>query len=101
MRTKTKPAQLDAIDVAILEVLQTDGRLSNLDLAQRVPLLAQPAAQILVAHGPHAHDLAHVTQLLHPPDEHAHTFGGLVAQGMQKTLADFRGRVTPNPVSTP
>ena len=38
MRTKTKPAQLDAIDVAILEVLQTDGRLSNLDLAQRVHL---------------------------------------------------------------
>ncbi len=38
MRTKTRPAQLDAIDVAILEVLQTDGRLSNLDLAQRVHL---------------------------------------------------------------
>jgi DNA-binding Lrp family transcriptional regulator len=31
-------AQLDAIDVAILEVLQADGRLSNLDLAQRVHL---------------------------------------------------------------
>jgi DNA-binding Lrp family transcriptional regulator len=31
-------AQLDAIDVAILEALQTDGRLSNLDLAQRVHL---------------------------------------------------------------
>ena len=38
MRTKTKPAQLDAIDVAILDALQTDGRLSNLDLAQRVHL---------------------------------------------------------------
>jgi DNA-binding Lrp family transcriptional regulator len=31
-------AQLDAIDVAILKALQADGRLSNLDLAQRVHL---------------------------------------------------------------
>jgi len=38
MRTKNSLAQLDAIDVAILEVLQHDGRLSNLDLAQRVHL---------------------------------------------------------------
>jgi Lrp/AsnC family leucine-responsive transcriptional regulator len=38
MRTKSSMAQLDAIDVAILEALQQDGRLSNLDLAQRVHL---------------------------------------------------------------
>jgi DNA-binding Lrp family transcriptional regulator len=38
MRTKNSIAQLDAIDVAILEALQQDGRLSNLDLAQRVHL---------------------------------------------------------------
>jgi len=38
MRTKSNLAQLDAIDVAILEALQHDGRLSNLDLAQRVHL---------------------------------------------------------------
>jgi DNA-binding Lrp family transcriptional regulator len=38
MRSKSSVAQLDAIDVAILEALQTDGRLSNLDLAQRVHL---------------------------------------------------------------
>jgi Lrp/AsnC family transcriptional regulator, leucine-responsive regulatory protein len=38
MRNKTKTAQLDAIDIAILDALQTDGRLSNLDLAQRVHL---------------------------------------------------------------
>jgi Lrp/AsnC family leucine-responsive transcriptional regulator len=38
MRTKSSMAQLDAIDVAILEALQQDGRLSNLDLAQRVYL---------------------------------------------------------------
>ena len=38
MRSKSSVAQLDAIDVSILEVLQEDGRLSNLDLAQRVHL---------------------------------------------------------------
>jgi Lrp/AsnC family leucine-responsive transcriptional regulator len=38
MRSKSSIAQLDAIDVSILEVLQADGRLSNLDLAQRVYL---------------------------------------------------------------
>lgn len=38
MRSKSSVAQLDAIDVGILEVLQEDGRLSNLDLAQRVHL---------------------------------------------------------------
>jgi Lrp/AsnC family leucine-responsive transcriptional regulator len=38
MRSKSSIAQLDAIDVSILEVLQADGRLSNLDLAQRVHL---------------------------------------------------------------
>jgi Lrp/AsnC family leucine-responsive transcriptional regulator len=38
MRIKSSIAQLDAIDVSILEVLQDDGRLSNLDLAQRVHL---------------------------------------------------------------
>lgn len=38
MRSKHQTAQLDAIDVSILEQLQQDGRLSNLDLAQRVHL---------------------------------------------------------------
>ncbi len=38
MRSKSSVAQLDAIDVSILEALQEDGRLSNLDLAQRVHL---------------------------------------------------------------
>ena len=40
MRSKDSLAQLDAIDVAILEALQEDGRLTNLDLAQRVHLSA-------------------------------------------------------------
>jgi Lrp/AsnC family transcriptional regulator, leucine-responsive regulatory protein len=38
MRSKSALAQLDAIDVAILEALQTNGRLSNLELAQQVHL---------------------------------------------------------------
>lgn len=38
MRSKSPRAQLDAIDVAILEVLQDSGRLSNLELSQRVHL---------------------------------------------------------------
>ena len=38
MRTKNDAVQLDAIDKAILEALQADGRLSNQALAQRVHL---------------------------------------------------------------
>jgi len=38
MRNKSARGQLDALDRAILEVLQLDGRISNLALAQRVHL---------------------------------------------------------------
>jgi DNA-binding Lrp family transcriptional regulator len=38
MRNHAFPAQLDAIDRAILRELQDDGRLSNVELAQRVHL---------------------------------------------------------------
>ena len=38
MRTKSTRLQLDALDREILEVLQLDGRISNLALAQRVHL---------------------------------------------------------------
>ncbi len=38
MRTPSAEAQLDSIDRAILAELQRDGRLSNVDLAQRVHL---------------------------------------------------------------
>ena len=38
MRGKTTLVQLDSIDVAILEALQVNGRLSNLELAQQVHL---------------------------------------------------------------
>jgi len=38
MRNKRPLAQLDAIDVAILNALQSNGRLSNLELSQQVHL---------------------------------------------------------------
>jgi Lrp/AsnC family transcriptional regulator, leucine-responsive regulatory protein len=38
MRNKTNAMQLDAIDQAVLTELQANGRLSNLELAQRVHL---------------------------------------------------------------
>ena len=38
MRSAALPPQLDAIDRAILEALQADGRLSNVELAERVHL---------------------------------------------------------------
>jgi Lrp/AsnC family transcriptional regulator, leucine-responsive regulatory protein len=38
MRSKSALAQLDAIDVSILEALQGNGRLSNLELSQHVHL---------------------------------------------------------------
>ncbi len=38
MPSKSGTEQLDAIDVSILEALQADGRLTNIDLAQRVHL---------------------------------------------------------------
>ncbi|MCA6216406.1 Lrp/AsnC family transcriptional regulator [Ideonella sp. B7] len=38
MRTTAKTPQLDAIDRSILDELQQDGRLSNVELAQRVHL---------------------------------------------------------------
>ena len=38
MRSKNALAQLDAIDVSILEALQGNGRLSNLELSQQVHL---------------------------------------------------------------
>jgi Lrp/AsnC family transcriptional regulator, leucine-responsive regulatory protein len=38
MRSPPAPPQLDAIDKAILGVLQADGRLSNVELAERVHL---------------------------------------------------------------
>lgn len=37
---KTKP--LDRVDLAILKVLQSDGRITNVDLAQKVNLSASP-----------------------------------------------------------
>ena len=38
MRNQSSIVQLDAIDVSILTELQADGRLTNLELAQRIHL---------------------------------------------------------------
>jgi len=43
MRDKPKTVQLDAIDRLILNELQGNGRLSNVELAQRVNLSLRPA----------------------------------------------------------
>jgi DNA-binding Lrp family transcriptional regulator len=65
MRTKSALAQLDAIDVSILEALQHDGRLSNLDLAQRVHL--SPSACLRrVKHLEEAGVIAQYVALLNP-----------------------------------
>lgn len=41
----TQASQLDAIDLAILRLLQTHGRLSNLELAAKVGLSASPCSR--------------------------------------------------------
>lgn len=65
MRSKSSVAQLDAIDVTILEVLQEDGRLSNLDLAQRVHL--SPSACLRrVKHLEESRVIARYVALLNP-----------------------------------
>jgi DNA-binding Lrp family transcriptional regulator len=71
MRTKRSIAQLDAIDVAILEALQADGRLTNLDLAQRVHL--SPSACLRrVKHLEDAGVIAQYVALLNPKAVGAH-----------------------------
>ncbi len=71
MRTKSSIAQLDAIDVAILEALQADGRLTNLDLAQRVHL--SPSACLRrVKHLEDAGVIAQYVALLNPKAVGAH-----------------------------
>ncbi len=71
MRIKSTLAQLDAIDVAILNVLQTNGRLSNLELAQRVHL--SPSACLRrVKHLEDAGVIAGYVALLNPKAVGAH-----------------------------
>ena len=71
MRSKSTLAQLDAIDVAILNVLQANGRLSNLELAQRVHL--SPSACLRrVKHLEDAGVIAGYVALLNPKAVGAH-----------------------------
>ena len=65
MRNHSSIVQLDAIDVAILNELQADGRLSNLELAQRIHL--SPSACLRrVKHLEEAGVIAQYTALLNP-----------------------------------
>ena len=71
MRSKANIAQLDAIDVAILDALQTDGRLTNIDLAQRVHLSASACLR-RVKHLEESGVIAQYVALLNPKAVGAH-----------------------------
>lgn len=71
MRSKSNIAQLDAIDVAILDALQTDGRLTNIDLAQRVHLSASACLR-RVKHLEESGVIAQYVALLNPKAVGAH-----------------------------
>jgi DNA-binding Lrp family transcriptional regulator len=65
MRNQSSVVQLDAIDVSILNELQADGRLTNLELAQRIHL--SPSACLRrVKHLEEACVIAKYTALLNP-----------------------------------
>jgi Lrp/AsnC family leucine-responsive transcriptional regulator len=71
MRTKPSLVQLDSIDVAILQTLQGNGRLSNLELAQQVHL--SPSACLRrVKHLEDAGVIAGYVALLNPKAVGAH-----------------------------
>ena len=71
MRTKPSLVQLDSIDVAILQALQGNGRLSNLELAQQVHL--SPSACLRrVKHLEDAGVIAGYVALLNPKAVGAH-----------------------------
>ncbi len=71
MRSKSALAQLDAIDIAILTVLQANGRLSNLELAQQIHL--SPSACLRrVKHLEEAGVIAGYVALLNPKAVGAH-----------------------------
>jgi Lrp/AsnC family transcriptional regulator, leucine-responsive regulatory protein len=71
MRTKAALTQLDSIDVAILEALQAEGRLSNLELAQQVHL--SPSACLRrVKHLEESGVIAQYVALLNPKAVGAH-----------------------------
>jgi Lrp/AsnC family transcriptional regulator, leucine-responsive regulatory protein len=97
MRSKTSPVQLDSIDVAILEALQANGRLSNLELAQRVHL--SPSACLRrVKHLEDSGVIAQYVALLNPKAVGAHgtsftivnleTLGGDALERFEQAVRD-------------
>ena len=71
MPNKSSIEQLDAIDVSILQALQADGRLTNIDLAQRVHL--SPSACLRrVKHLEESGVIAQYVALLNPKAVGAH-----------------------------
>ena len=71
MPNKSGIEQLDAIDVSILQALQADGRLTNIDLAQRVHL--SPSACLRrVKHLEESGVIAQYVALLNPKAVGAH-----------------------------
>jgi Lrp/AsnC family transcriptional regulator, leucine-responsive regulatory protein len=71
MRSKSPLAQLDAIDVSILEALQANGRLSNLELSQQVHLSASACLR-RVKQLEDSGVIAQYVALLHPKAVGAH-----------------------------
>jgi Lrp/AsnC family transcriptional regulator, leucine-responsive regulatory protein len=97
MRTKAAVTQLDSIDVAILEALQADGRLSNLELAQQVHL--SPSACLRrVKHLEESGVIAQYVALLNPKAVGAHgtsftivnleTLGGHALEDFEQAVRD-------------
>jgi DNA-binding Lrp family transcriptional regulator len=85
MRSKSTIVQLDSIDVAILEALQDDGRLSNLELAQRVHL--SPSACLRrVKQLEEADVIARYVALLNPKAVGAH--GGDALDRFEQAVRD-------------
>ena len=71
MPSRSGIEQLDAIDISILEALQADGRLTNIDLAQRVHL--SPSACLRrVKHLEESGVIAQYVALLNPKAVGAH-----------------------------
>jgi DNA-binding Lrp family transcriptional regulator len=89
MRNPAFPAQLDAIDRAILRELQDDGRLSNVELAQRVHL--SPSACLRrVKHLEDAGVIARYVALLNPKavGQHGTSFTIINLESMNTPLLE-------------
>jgi DNA-binding Lrp family transcriptional regulator len=89
MRIEAKNPQLDSIDRSILNELQSNGRLSNVELAQRVHL--SPSACLRrVKHLEEAGVIAQYVALLNPKAVGAHgtSFTILILESMNNALLE-------------